>query len=138
MAVGAHVTRAPRPPRYMCLALVHFLCNALVGISTLQGAVMRLVMSWDELIEAGGVEGLAREAAEEAANEVRRHWLEAFEGMLANSTPDATNWMWLANLDSEVRRLRRVLGIKTPPDVVRQQTRERVRRHRERKRVRSV
>ena len=82
--------------------------------------------TFDELVRAGGPEALAQLAADlaaqEAAQEERRFWLDLLERM----QPDETWPMMLAAIYQEyVHDLRRQLGIPAPKDVVRAQTRDR-------------
>jgi hypothetical protein len=91
----------------------------------------RLPKTFGALVRAGGPERLAREAAERAAQLERRFWLDVLESLkYVNDSIEA------AILAGYLRDLRRKLGGKAPRDreVVRAQTRERVRRYRERRR----
>jgi hypothetical protein len=76
-----------------------------------------------------GMVAYEREAVERALRETRERWLPVLEGRLAKSN-DADG---LAMLIAEIRRLRRLLGIFQTPEARRAASRERVRRHRERK-----
>jgi hypothetical protein len=76
-----------------------------------------------ELADAGGPETLAREAAQ---NE-RRQWLDVLEAIPEAKRPDIVHG-WIGDL-------RRKLGLRQAKDVIRKQTRERVRRYRERQRA---
>jgi hypothetical protein len=80
-----------------------------------------------ELADAGGPETLARKAAQEAAQSERRLWLDVLEAIPEAKRPDIVCW-WISDL-------RHKLGLRQPKDVVRAQTRERVRRYRERHRA---
>jgi hypothetical protein len=89
-------------------------------------------MTFAELVHAGGPEALARAAAKRAAQAERRFWLEQLERL----PPEPDNML----LFCYVHELRRKLGIpapKTPKDMdlIRRQTRDRVRRFRERQRA---
>ena len=69
------------------------------------------------------------EAVERALRETREKWLPLLEGRLATTDhPDER-----AMLTAEIRRLRRLLGIFQTEEARRAASRERVRRHRERK-----
>jgi hypothetical protein len=78
-----------------------------------------------------GMAGLERRAAEEAIKREREGWLPMLEKFAAH---DDLDWRHRVLVESEVRRLRRLLGIKPTLDERRAQTRERVRRYRERQR----
>jgi hypothetical protein len=80
-----------------------------------------------ELADAGGPETLAQEAAREAAQSERRLWLDTLEDIPEAQRPDIVQG-W-------INGLRRKLGLPQPKDVIRAQVRERVRRHRERKKA---
>ena len=92
-----------------------------------------LPKTFAQLVRRGGPERFVREAAREAADhaarEEREFWLATLEQMVQ---PDDA----IANvtLGLYIRDLRRRLGLRQPPDVVRAQTRERVRRFRRRQR----
>jgi hypothetical protein len=88
---------------------------------------MAFIKTLGELADAGGPETLARKAAREAAQSERRLWLDVLEAIPGAQRPDIAHW-W-------ARDLRRKLGLRQPKDVVRAQTRERVRRYRERQRA---
>jgi hypothetical protein len=84
------------------------------------------------LMDAGHVERFERDAV----RKVREHWLEVCERWLEELDPnDLPGRRYAAR---EVKHLRRQLGIKQPPDreLIRAQTRERVRGYRERQRER--
>ena len=85
-----------------------------------------LPMTIDELMEAGGVEGLARAAALDAANETRREWLGVLEAVAKDSEPD-DDIATVGYVTREIATLRRRLGITTPSDTVREQSREQIR-----------
>lgn len=77
------------------------------------------------LVRAGGPDGFIREAAEQAAQAERQHWLELLER--GPSPKDSA----LAELHARyVRDLRHQLGVGQLPAVVREQTRERGQRKR--------
>jgi hypothetical protein len=89
-----------------------------------------LPLTLSDLIKAGGPETLARRAAEKAGQEERRFWfnvLKNLEPIKDGSTGSAIVMTWL-------RTLRRQLRIPAPrdKDLIRAQTRERVRRYRAR------
>jgi hypothetical protein len=88
----------------------------------------------DGLIEAGGPETLVRHAAEEAAESAarieREFWLGVLEGVVVDGDDDVIT---RSIHESYIRDLRRKLGIRPPKEVIREQTRERVRRYRERR-----
>ena len=89
-------------------------------------------------IESGGMSAIEREAAQEAVKREREHWLPILEAWLADALRDgATELLLCVVLDDEIRRLRRTLGLppQSSPEAIerrRQQTRERVRRYRQR------
>jgi hypothetical protein len=91
-------------------------------------------MTVGELVMAGGPETLARhaagEAAEKAATLERRFWLGVLERWQRNNEPD--DLYINAQVRMYIRELRRKLGLKPPKELIREQTRERVRRFRER------
>jgi hypothetical protein len=79
--------------------------------------------SFEALVRAGGPERFVREAANQAAQLERQHWLEALEQRPSPRDPA------MASLHAGyIRDLRRQLGIGRPPAIVREQTRERVQR----------
>jgi hypothetical protein len=87
--------------------------------------------SLPDLIRAGGPESLVREAARAAATEARRFWLDVLERLdLADC--DVMSGAMFAGY---IRDLRRRLGVGPSAETVREQTRERVRRFRERQRT---
>jgi hypothetical protein len=86
--------------------------------------MLRVPKTVAELVEAGGPEGLARAAAREAAAKTRRFWLDVLEG-IPEAERDFIVQMYIGGL-------RRRLGLHQPKDVIRAQTRERVRRFRAR------
>ena len=71
------------------------------------------------------------EAVERALRETREKWLPLLEGRLATTDNPVGRGM----LTAEVRRLRRLLGIFQTEEARRDGSRERARRHRERKRI---
>ena len=86
-----------------------------------------------ELVEAGGPETLARNAAVTAAanatRQQREFWLGVLEGINQDDL-DAWDEMFCIQY---IRDLRRKLGIRQPKELIREQTRLRVRRFRERR-----
>jgi hypothetical protein len=93
-------------------------------------------MSLDELVRAGGVNGLAAEAARQAIDRERRFWLPVLEAWLeqyvGRGIDGAADLYALAYLTGEIRRLRRLTGISLSLEQRRAKTRDRVRRWRER------
>jgi hypothetical protein len=96
-------------------------------------------ITFDRFFNAGGMGSVEREAAERAITKERLSWLPILEAWAAALDADKDDLFAIIYLDSEIRRLRRTLGL--PPSVSpnaverrRQQTRERVRRYRERQR----
>ena len=92
-----------------------------------------LPLTLDDLAGAGGPETLARNAAANAAaiavRQEREFWLHLLEGLVLNDLDfqdQVTCSMWISDL-------RRKLGLGQRKEVVREQTRERVRRFRERR-----
>jgi hypothetical protein len=93
-------------------------------------------ITFDKFFEQGGVEGFARAAALRAIAEERATWLPDVEAWLA-TLGDDDDLMVRVYLDAEIRRVRKLLHlppIRSPEAVERhrQQTRERVRRYRQR------
>ena len=101
--------------------------------------------SVSEIIEAKwntrwGYDALAEQAAYEARLEVYRDCLTVYEEELKAAKPDDfkrkkdyTSWVnWM---EGEIKSLRRALRIRPSTETVREQTRERVRRYRERQRA---
>jgi hypothetical protein len=105
--------------------------------------MVELIRSLGELVEAGGVEAFARAAAKRAADEERASWLPALEVLAARLT-DEDDPLASAYLDGEIRRLRRRLrrlpAVPSPEAIERRRelTRARVRRHRERRRLKAA
>jgi hypothetical protein len=94
-------------------------------------------LTLQDLIRCGGVEGLARQAARKAADAERRFWLPILENMADQLKPsgDSRDDLFLPGyLESEIRTLRRMTGIPAAPERKRAQTRERVRRWRQKQR----
>jgi hypothetical protein len=86
-----------------------------------------------DYIKQGGIQRrehvAAAEAADQAIEHEREFWLPILEGWLAGEIdPCARQYV-----EQDVKRIRRALGIATPDEVKRAQTRERVRLHRARK-----
>lgn len=93
-------------------------------------------LSFDEFIAGGGMQGIERAAAERAVAGERETWLRILQAWAAllNGEDDLLVQVQLA---AEIRRLQRLLGL--PPELSREamdrrriQTRERVRRYRQR------
>ena len=80
-----------------------------------------------ELVEAGGPETLARNAAANAARQEREFWLGVLEAINQDDL-DAWDEMFFSQY---IRDLRRQLRIRQPKELIREQTRLRVRRFRE-------
>ena len=100
------------------------------------------MISLGELVEAGGVEAFAQAAAERARAEERASWLPMLEAWAAGLTGEDDALVW-AYLNGEIRRLRKLLRLPSiqPPEAVerrRELTRARVRRHRERRRLKAA
>jgi hypothetical protein len=101
-----------------------------------------LSFSFHEFIRSGGMAAREREAAARAIAEERESWLAILEGYAATLPDDVPRDELLMRviLDGEIRRLRKLLRLPPPgPDAEtlakrREQTRERVRRHRLRRR----
>ena len=98
-----------------------------------------------ELMTTGGVEARAEAAAYEARMSEYRFWLEILDGWRMDCTADANAGDEAAGraarwLGHETARIKRILGERRPRDLdkVRAQTKERVRRHRERRRYMSA
>jgi hypothetical protein len=109
------------------------------GVLTTQETL--LPRDLDELIHCGGVAYIERVAATKASADAtrseREFWLPILEHCLAEEkAADKDEWpnFRLLYLESEIKRLRKGLGIKTTDEERRAQTRDRVRRHRASKR----
>jgi hypothetical protein len=88
-------------------------------------------MTLDELFRAGGPQTLIRKAERRAGDDEARLWLNVLEA--ASPKLDASDNLVLhVTVQDEIRSLRKRLGLKPSIDEVRAQTRERVRRFRER------
>jgi hypothetical protein len=90
-------------------------------------------------IQTGGMMAVEQEAAAEAIRDARESWLPTLESFVAEHVEEG-DLITRFILDEEIRRLRRLLGQPAPQspedlDRRRQQTRERVRRYRERQRA---
>jgi hypothetical protein len=90
-------------------------------------------MPFDDLARSGGPEAYIRGAARQAGDREARRWLtilSAFRQEFADAGLKAPDLV-----EHYLRRLRRRLGLRTPPDRdrIRAQTRERVRRFRARR-----
>jgi hypothetical protein len=70
-------------------------------------------------------------AAQDAIRSERKYCLQELERLRAELPADSSIGA-LTYLEDEITRLRRVLGIAPTPERIREQTRERVRRYRER------
>jgi hypothetical protein len=84
----------------------------------------------DDPLEYRGMIFYERQAVERALRETRERWLPVLEDLLVATNKPSEQLRFLA----EITRLRRLLGIKPSAEARRAATRERVRRHRERKR----
>ena len=95
-----------------------------------------------DLVHSGGVRRWEREAAVVAVRSTRKMWLGRLEHLqrdwrerlAATAEPSRADRSEGAYLKREIARLRRALRIKPPPELVREQTRLRVRAHRQRRR----
>jgi hypothetical protein len=98
-------------------------------------AAVGFPMSVGALIEYGGVDRLAREAAAQAVREVQQSWLQILEAWLDHALASAdASLIELAYLAGEITRLRRATGIPPSPERRRAQVRDRVRRWRQKQR----
>ena len=92
-----------------------------------------------DLVHSGGVPRWEREAAAAAVRSTRKIWLVRLENMQQNlqehTAEEPNALMDGAYLIGEIARLRRLLGIKPSPELVREQTRERVRAYRQRQKA---
>jgi hypothetical protein len=84
-----------------------------------------MIRTLGDLADAGGPETLAKRAAEQAAQAERHRWLDVLEG-IPERPEIVSGW---------INGLRRKLGLRQSRDTIRMQTRERVRRYRERQRA---
>jgi hypothetical protein len=86
-----------------------------------------------DFIRQGGIRRREHVAATEAADLAiryeRERWLPVLEGWLAGEMYACSRQY----VEQDVKRIRRAIGIATPDEVIRAQTRERVRLHRARK-----
>jgi hypothetical protein len=95
-----------------------------------------------KLMTAGGIDSQEYIAAEKAIEETRKKWLPILEGFrerefrerVTQKEPSSDDLLVIAFLDEEIQRLRRLLRLGPSPELVREQTRERVRRFRQRQR----
>jgi hypothetical protein len=105
---------------------------------------LMLTASFSDFVATGGMTRRERDAAERAISEERRFWLPVLEAWAtALREEGAPDPLMSAMLDGEIRRLRRLLCVPAPvspeaADRRRGQTRERVRRHRERQRLKAA
>jgi hypothetical protein len=81
----------------------------------------------------------AAKASEEAIRFEREYWLPVLERWREELKPEQFTDTWgykfyQCRLDEEIKRLKRCLDIRQTPEEKRAKTRERVRKHRERKR----
>jgi len=102
-----------------------------------------LTTTFDEFLATGGVTGRERAAAEQAIAAERAFWLPILEGWAASLSTEESDLYALVYLDGEIRRLRRLLRLPAAPSAEasarrREQTRERVRRFRERQRLKAA
>jgi hypothetical protein len=92
-------------------------------------------LSLDDLIDAGGpivlVHNAAAQAAAQTAHTEARRWLNRLTKIKTNASSDT---VLAKTIEDYIRALRRIVGERPGIDEVRAQTRERVRRFRERKR----
>jgi hypothetical protein len=95
-----------------------------------------------KLMTAGGIDSQEYIAAEKAIEETRKKWLPILEGFrerefrerVTQKEPSSDDLLVIAFLDEEIQRLRRLLRLGPSPELVREQTRERVQRFRQRQR----
>jgi hypothetical protein len=79
----------------------------------------------------GGVLQLEAKAATKAVRETQAYWLPVLEKYAENlEVLDRDNVCHAVVLHGEIKRLRRALGIRQPPEERRAAVRQRVRRHR--------
>ena len=88
----------------------------------------RLPQTFQQLIEAGGPAAFAKAAAAAAARQEFEFWLQILEGV--RDDLEEHDQMFC---DLYLRDLRRKLGLRPPKQEIREQTRLRVRRFRERR-----
>jgi hypothetical protein len=115
------------------------------------GPEMRAMADWQSLVKSGGIprwERAAVAAATAAAlKDTRNMWLEVLEDWerqweerfsvknKSRKKPRRSDWNEIVYITGEIKRLRRLLGIKPSREEVRRQTRERVRAFRARKKA---
>ena len=92
-------------------------------------------MTMTELVLVGGPDALARHAAADAAEAAARVEREFWLGILEQQYDRLEDVHDRLMCDTYIRELRRKLGIKPPKELIREQTRERVRRFLERSRA---
>jgi uncharacterized protein (DUF2267 family) len=90
-----------------------------------------LPMTIADLIKAGGPETFARQAAHKAAQGERRFWLRVLEQVDLEEVNRRDSYE-AAVVTAWIKSLRRQINVKPSPEVIRAQTRERVRRFRSR------
>jgi hypothetical protein len=90
-----------------------------------------LPMSLDELARSGGPNAMIQQVERQASDQEARFWLETLEAYWL-ATALVLDLPYTMILDSWIKSLRRRLGVKPTPEAIRAQTRERVRRFRER------
>jgi hypothetical protein len=96
-------------------------------------ATRSLPLSLYELGRSGGPNAMIRQAELEAGDQEARFWLEVLESQLPQiPIEDGDDIMLSAIVHGWIKSLRQRLGLRPSPDVIRAQTRERVRRYRER------
>jgi hypothetical protein len=91
-----------------------------------------LPMTISDLIKAGGPETFARQAAHKAAQSERRFWLGVLEQVDLEELEQQDLYA-AVTVSAWIRSLRRQVNVKPSPEVIRAQTRERVRRFRSRR-----
>jgi hypothetical protein len=90
----------------------------------------RIPITIEELFAAGGPQALIREAEKRAGDGEARFWLSVLE-TVGPRLEGAENLLLPVMVQAEIRSLRKRLGLKPPIEEIRAQTRERVRRFRE-------
>jgi hypothetical protein len=100
------------------------------------------MLSLAEFFAQGGMAAIERDAAARAIAEERTYWLHVLEGALPALRDDDTDLMAKIQVEAEIRRLRKLLSLPPPlfPQMLehrRIKTRERVRRHRQRRRLKA-